>query len=358
MLEIADRVVPVLGFLLCITVVADLADRAGLFDLLARWATRLARGHVIALWLLVVAVSTISVAVLSLDTAAVLLTPVVIAMARLVKVNPALFAWTTVWLAGTASLFLPVSNLTNLIAMGHLGTGTRGFVAMLWLPALLSVLVTVVVLAVVFRRDLFGVPSLTEPPPHEPAERPMLLVTGVTCAALVPALAAGVDVTLVAAVAALICVLGAFRWRPDLLTAAMVPWLMIIGVAVLFAVVQALHTLGLTGWLIGFAGTGESWTDLLQMSGVGVLAANVINNLPAYLALEPAATSPVRTGALLIGVNAGSLITPWASLATLLWASRCRAAGLDVSWGSFALRGIVLVALTILACVTGLWLLR
>ena len=51
--------------------------------------------------------------------------------------------------------------------------------------------------------------------------------------------------------------------------------------------------------------------------------------------------------ALLVGVNAGPLITPWASLATLLWASRCRSAGLQISWGGFALRGLVLVPLVL-----------
>jgi arsenical pump membrane protein len=47
--------------------------------------------------------------------------------------------------------------------------------------------------------------------------------------------------------------------------------------------------------------------------------------------------------ALLVGVNAGPLVTPWASLATLLWAARCRSAGVEVSWRTFALRGLVLV---------------
>lgn len=356
MLELTDRVVPVLGFLLCITVVADVADRAGLFDLLARWTARVAHGRVVVLWLLVVLVSTGSVAVLSLDTAAVLLTPVVIVVARLVSVNPALLAWTTVWLANTASLFLPVSNLTNLIAMGHLGTGTRGFVAVLWLPAVVSVLVTVAGLAVVFRRDLVHAEPLVALPDREPVNRPLLLVTAITCVALVPALAAGVDVSLVAAVAALVCVLAALRWRPELLSPRMVPWWMIIGVAVLFTVVQALHAYGLTRWLITAAGAGESWADLLRLAGVAVVSANLINNLPAYLALEPAATSPLRVGALLIGVNAGPLITPWASLATLLWASRCRSAGLPVPWGTFALRGLVLVVALMLTCVTALWL--
>ena len=66
--------------------------------------------------------------------------------------------------------------------------------------------------------------------------------------------------------------------------------------------------------------------------------------------MEPSALdSPFRLAALLVGVNAGPLITPWASLATLLWAGRCRAAGLQVSWLRFALLGALLVPLCLLA---------
>jgi arsenical pump membrane protein len=105
------------------------------------------------------------------------------------------------------------------------------------------------------------------------------------------------------------------------------------------------------------AGAGEHWLGLLRLSGVGALASNLTNNLPAYLALEPTAqSSPVRLAALLIGVNAGPLVTPWASLATLLWAARCRSAGVSVSWTTFALRGLVLVPLLLVAAVTALWL--
>lgn len=114
--DLADRVVPILGFLLCITVVAELADRIGVFALLADQVAVLARGSVARLWGLVVVLATLSTAVLSLDTTAVL-TPVVLALATQLGLDRAVFAYTTVWLANTASLVLPVSNLTNLLAL-------------------------------------------------------------------------------------------------------------------------------------------------------------------------------------------------------------------------------------------------
>ena len=105
------------------------------------------------------------------------------------------------------------------------------------------------------------------------------------------------------------------------------------------------------------AGHGSSGVALAQLCGVGAVGANLVDNLPSYLALEPAAdASPLRLAALLVGVNGGPLITPWASLATLLWAARCRSAGVPVSWTRFAARGAVLVPLLLAMSMTSLWL--
>src|SRR3954454_9553476 len=102
------RIAPVLVFLVAITVVAQLAQSAGVFDAAAHLAARLGRGRTWLLWLFIVVLATASTIVLSLDTTAVLLTPVALALAAQVGISPALFAITTVWLADTASLLLPV----------------------------------------------------------------------------------------------------------------------------------------------------------------------------------------------------------------------------------------------------------
>lgn len=71
--------------------------------------------------------------------------------------------------------------------------------------------------------------------------------------------------------------------------------------------------------------------------------------------MEPVADgSPLRMAALLVGVNSGPLVTPWASLATLLWAARCRAAGVPVNWRRYALRGVILVPVLLAASIAAL----
>jgi arsenical pump membrane protein len=357
---LVDRVGPILAFLVCITVVAELADGIGVFATIARGAARLARGSVVGLWLLVVAVATLCTAVLSLDTTAVLLTPVVLSLAKQLRLDPGIFAYTAVWLANTASLFLPVSNLTNLLSRSRLtgggGNGSAaGFALALWPAAVTSVAVTVLALAVVFRRSLRG--RFDRPPHEEVPDRVLLVVATVVCALLGPAFLVGVDVTVAAAVAAAVLVAACLVRRPSLLAWRLLPWKVVLGVSVLFVAVQLAHEHGL-GALLGVAAgvAGQSWVDLVRLTGVGGLAANLVDNLPAYLALEPTAASPTRLAALLVGVNAGPLITPWASLATILWAARCRAAGVEVSWRRFALRGLVLVPVVLVTATTALWL--
>ena len=66
------------------------------------------------------------------------------------------------------------------------------------------------------------------------------------------------------------------------------------------------------------------------LAATGGLLSNLVNNLPAYLALEPAATTPALTAALLVGTNAAALVLPWGSLATLLWLQACRRRGVVV----------------------------
>jgi arsenical pump membrane protein len=128
--------------------------------------------------------------------------------------------------------------------------------------------------------------------------------------------------------------LAAARWRaPALLPGLPVPWLMAAGFVLVSVVVEVLHQRGLGDLLASVVPDGTGSAALVGLAGTGALAANITNNLPAYLVLEPvAADAAPRLMALLVGVNAGPLITPWASLATLLWLQRCRTAGIVVPW--------------------------
>ncbi len=349
-LALGERIAPVLGFVVAITVVAALTTRAGVFDRIADGAARLGRGRGTVLWLLVVAVAVVATVFLSLDTTAVLLTPIVVTLARRVGLAPLPFAMATVWLANTGSLLLPVSNLTNLLAAAGPGLGGGGYVARSALPSLVAVVVPVLLLALVHRREIAQ--RYATPPVHVVADPVLFTVAAVVLVLLVPALALGEPVLRVpvwvpaAAAAVVLAVAFAVRRRPGL-APGMLPVALVVFVCGLFLAVTAAGRLGLTGELARVAGTGDGPLALLRLAGTGAVAANLADNLPAYLALEPVGSSPARLLTLLVAVNAGPLVTPWASLATLLWHGRLTAMGVRISWWRFAALGLIAAPLTV-----------
>ena len=129
----------------------------------------------------------------------------------------------------------------------------------------------------------------------------------------------------------------------DPLTWALVPWRLVVAVTALFLVVAGAHQHRLSTVLGATAWTGTDLPALLRLAGVGALGSNLVDNLPAYLVLEPSAAGSVeRLLALVIGVNSGRLVTIWGSLATLVWVERCRSRGVTLSPGSFTAAGLVL----------------
>lgn len=337
---VTERVAPVLVFLVAVTVLAELTDAAGVFDAAARRAALLARGRTPVLFGLVVLLATSTTVLLSLDTTAVLVTPVVLALARALALDPVPFALAVVWLANTASLLLPVSNLTNLLAQSHLGLSTASYVGRLALPAGVAVLVTTAVVALWHRRALTGLYVI---PSAEPPEDPVLFAGAATsCLLLVPLLLLGVRAPWAAAASAVLTG-SLFVWRRrSALRWALVPWRLVLLVEGLFLLVEAVGPLGLDGLLRHSVGSS------LQTAFVAAGGANVANNLPAYLAMERVVPHD-QLLPLLLGVNLGPLVTPWGSLATLLWADRCRARGVGVGWWRFSVAGAVLVPLLLLA---------
>jgi len=349
-LEVGARVWPVLLFVVAITVVTELAAEAGLFRVLAEAAARIGGGRAWVLWLLVVLLAVVSTVFLSLDTTAVLLTPIVIVLARHSGLSPLPFALTTVWLANTASLLLPVSNLTNLLAEHELpGYSAIDFARLMALPALVAVVVPCLLLFGIYRRELLQ--RYTPDERHPADDRVLYWASAIVIAALLPALVSGVSVWIPACIAAVVLLVFFAVRRRAVLRFSLLPWQIVLLASGLFLVVQAGHSLGLAALLETAAGRTDDAAGLLRLAASGAVGSNIANNLPAYLALEPVAGSPTRLAALLIGTNAGSLITPWASLATLLWHQRLVALGVEISWRRYALLGLVVVPLTLVPAV-------
>ncbi|MDX6434747.1 MAG: hypothetical protein QOE54_7113 [Streptosporangiaceae bacterium] len=344
------RIAPLLLFLGSVIVLAELTKEAGVFDVLATRMARAGRGDYVALFFMCVAFASLTTMFLNLDTTAVLLTPVMLALAPKARITPLPLAMTTVWLANTASLLLPVSNLTNLLAADRVALTAPRFAARMWLPQLAAIAATMLFLWIFFwRRGARGADRYTPPEPAAVDDPVLFTVTGAACLLFIAGILAGVQIGLAATGAAAIAVAAFVVRDRSRLRPALLPWQLLVFVTGLFLVVPTLMRYGLSDLMVRLVGTGDGMAGSLRAAAAGAGLSNVINNLPAYVAGE--AVVPVANHdqllALLAGTNVGPVITPWASLATLLWFEWCRRRQVRVPLWTFVLTGTVLTAVAL-----------
>ncbi|WP_345529435.1 SLC13 family permease [Nocardioides endophyticus] len=316
---------PVVLFLVTILVVADVCARAELFAAAAARVRDAGGGRAVPIFTGVFLLAAAVTAVLSLDATVVLLTPVVVAAAVSSGTSYRPGAHACLRMANSASLLLPVSNLTNLLAMPHLDLTFGGF-ALVMAPVLAVVLVVeYVALRLLFRRDLAApagpVPGQVEeapPLPRTPLVVVLLMLVGFGVGSPL-----GVEPFWISGAAAVVLVLWARRRQllttSDAVRAAHPAFALF--VLSLGVVVAALATGFLGDWVSDVLPDGTDFASLLLIAVLATVLANLLTNLSATLLLVPLLAPMGDTAILaaLLGLNIGSGLSYTGSLANLLW---------------------------------------
>jgi arsenical pump membrane protein len=355
----AVRLGPVIGFLAAILVLAQLCDDEGLFQACGTWMARVSGGRPRTLLGGVFITASVTTAVLSLDATVVLLTPVVFATAAQLGVRPKPHVYACTHLSNSASLLLPVSNLTNLLAFASSGLSFTRFAALMALPWVVAIGVEYLVFRRFFRTDLDA--PVHSPERVVPGELPVfaLAVVGLTLVGFVVASATGVDPAWAACAGAVVMAGRALARRRTsvvkVVRAASLPFLaFVLGLGL---VVRAVVDNGLDDLLRHVVPGGGGLLALLGVAAVAAVLANVINNLPAVLVLLPL-VAPLGAGvvlAVLVGVNLGPNLTYAGSLATLLWRRIVHDHDTEVNLPEFTKLGVLAVPATLVGAVVALW---
>jgi arsenical pump membrane protein len=366
----ARQLGPVIGFLAAILVLAHLCDDDGLFRACGGWMARASAGSPRRLLAQVFAVAAVTTAVLSLDATVVLLTPVVFATAARLEVRARPHVYACTHLANSASLLLPVSNLTNLLAFAASGLAFGRFAALMAVPWLAAVGVEYAVFGRFFATDLSAGPGTGRGADRggrrddrgKDASLPVftLVVVALTLAGFAVASAAGVNPAWAAFAGAAVLATRALARRKvapvTLVRAADLPFLLfVLGLGI---VVKAVTDNGLGPALAPLVPGGTSLPALLAVTALAAVLANVCNNLPAVLVLLPLA-APSGAGAVLavlLGVNIGPNLTYTGSLATLLWRRILHHHGSAPDLGQFTRLGLLTVPAGLVLGVLALWL--
>lgn len=347
---------PTVGFLAAILVFGHLCAEAGVFDYLGALAASASRGRPRRLLALVVALAAGVTAVLTLDATVVLLTPVVMTTVARMRIAARPHAYACTHLANSGSLLLPVSNLTNLLAVAATGLGFGHFAALMLLPWLLAVVGEWIGVRTYFRGDLppgrTGAAVERIPPP-----RYALTILAVTVAGFVITSSVHVNPAWAALGGCVLLLVPRMR-RRDVRLGALIGeaspgfCLFVLALAV---IVEGVTNHGLGDALRAIVPDGSGLAALLGAAFVAAALANLVNNLPATLALVPiVAGQPALVLAVLIGVNVGPNATYPGSLATLLW-RRLLPDNAKPRAGDFHLLGILTVPAIIAVTTVALW---
>jgi arsenical pump membrane protein len=348
----AGDLAPTLVVLAALLVLGDGCERAGVFDALAARMSAGARGSGTRLLALVFAAAVGVTAVLGLDATVVLLTPAAFAAAAKARLPSRPHLYACAHLANSASLLLPISNLTNLLAFRASGLSFTRFAALMALPWAVAIAIEWIGLRRAFAGDLHtpAAPAPDEPVPRLP--RAPLAVLAFTLAGFVAAGPLGLDAAWPAAAGAL--AMASFEgtsWR-----AVDLPLLgFVLGLGM---IVRAVAGHGFGDLVDGLLPGGGGLLALLGAAGLAALLANLLNNLPALLVLLPtaAASGSATVLAVLIGVNAGPNLTYTGSLATLLWRRVLRERDAVPPLGEFVMLGAWTAPPIVAGATFALWL--
>ena len=359
-----------------IIVISLLLDEAGSFEWAALHVARWGRGHGRRLFVLIVLLSAAVSALFANDGAALILTPIVIAMLRALgfkdKATLA-FVMAAGFIADTASLPLVVSNLVNIVSADFFKIGFGTYASVMVPVDLVSIAATLGVLLLFFRRDLpedYDVGALRAPRDviRDPATfRAGWIVLALLLAGFFLLEPIGVPVSAVAAAGAILLLVIAGRGHViqtgKVLRGA--PWQVVIFSLGMYLVVYGLRNAGLTDHLAALldrTAQGGVWGAAFGTGVIAAILSSVMNNMPTVLVGALSIDATHATGAVqeamiyanVIGCDLGPKLTPIGSLATLLWLHVLGQKGVRIGWGYYFRVGITLTVPVLLVTLAAL----
>jgi arsenical pump membrane protein len=359
-----------------VIIISLLLDRAGFFEWAALHVARWGGGRGKLLFALTVLLGAAVAAIFANDGAALILTPIVIAMLVELKYSAKAilaFAMAAGFIADTASTPLVVSNLVNIVSADVFKLNFGGYALVMAPVALVTVLTTLAVLLLRFGREIpasYDLAGLKRPKEAIRDRGVFIAGWGVLVALLVGFFALeplGVPVSAVAAAGAAILLLVAARGRVVSPVAALreAPWQVVIFSLGMYLVVFGLRNAGLTAYLSGLFerfGAGGVWGATFGVGIATAVLSSIMNNMPTVLVgalgIQGAHVAPAIREAMIyaniIGCDLGPKFTPIGSLATLLWLHVLSQKGVRIGWGYYFRIGALLTTPILLVTLAAL----
>lgn len=354
-----------------IIILSMVLDQIGFFEWAALKMARLSKGNGHLMFVYILLLGALVAALFANDGAALILTPILLAKMKHLKMNPvAIFAFLMAggFIGDSASNPLVISNLTNIVTAGYFNIGFLEYMKNMFLPNMLSIIASIIVLWIYFRKSI---PSRID---IENLATPESVIKNMTMFKLswwfLGLLLIGyfvgdyydLPVSVFALGGALIflAIANHFKATKPWMTIKTAPWQVVWFSIGLYIVVFGLKNAGLTTYLAGLIIELQSYGNTVAVIGTGFLAAvlsSVMNNMPTVMVMDIAIAEAGNTSlayANIIGCNLGPKMTPIGSLATLLWLHVLAQKGVKITWGEYMKVGLVITPPVLLVALLGL----